>query len=148
MCSESLCMAQQFEPIETQVGIISGRDAFYLDNIHFEYIGKQGTTIRFEGSINGNLCSHNEKNLEWLKYTLVFPHVLVFQMVELDFSDFSGMASFVQVIDSDWIAECRAFDTASKVSYEHNHYIFETYDDVFDIVSRGYELNISESPIS
>lgn len=141
-------MTQIFEPIETPLGIISGRDAFYLDNIRFEYMGKQGTTISFEGSINGSLCSQNDKNLEWFKYSLAFPHVLVFHMVEFDFSNFSETASFVQVINSDWIDECHAFDTAGKIRYEHNHYILRTYDDVFDIVSRDYKFIISEIPLS
>jgi hypothetical protein len=51
-------MAQRFESIQTAAGLISGLDAFFLDNIHCDY---QGTTVELVGEINGHLCSRNER---------------------------------------------------------------------------------------
>jgi hypothetical protein len=133
-------MKQTFEPIETSVGIISGRDAFFLDDISFDY---QNSIIRLAGEINGHLCSHNEKNLDYIAYSLVFSGILGFRMIELDFSGFPGTSSFDRVINSEWLYEMRRSDSAAKIKPEHEHYTLMTYDDVFDVVCSAYELTLN-----
>lgn len=63
-------------------------------------------------------------------------------MIELDFEDFKGKSSFDEVKNSDWIAEMQRVDSASKVKSDHKHYFLKTYDDIFEMVSRNYELKI------
>ena len=133
-------MTQIFQPIETCLGVISGRDAIYLDNIHFDY---SKHFVQFVGEINGHLCSINSENAEFIKYTLSFSGLLSFKMIELDFEDYKGNSSFDEVINSEWISQMRKYDSASKVKPEHKHYFLRTYDDIFEIVCKNYELKIT-----
>ena len=132
-------MEEIFEPIETEVGIISGRDAIFLDEIKFDY---RNSRVGFLGELNSVLCSKKRENNEWIKYSLTFFGVLSFQMVELDFADFRGKSSFDLVQNSKWTNEFRKFDSASKVKPEHKHYFLQTYDDIFEIVSLNFELKL------
>jgi hypothetical protein len=157
-------MPQHLEPIETQLGIVRGRDGFYLDEVHFEY-GKR--EVRFSGDVNGNLCSRNVHNQDWIEYSLVFSGVLEFGMTDVDFAadddampseskanqlasgdaglvsdEMNGHISFVKVIDSEKLNRMRVVDSADKVTRAHEHYIFYTYDDVFEIISSSYKLTV------
>ena len=59
---------------------------------------------------------------------------------ELDFSELSGRASFVEVLESPWLASCRARDHSRKVLAEHRHIALRTYDDVIEVLCTGYEI--------
>jgi hypothetical protein len=137
-------MAQSFEPIETDLGIIAGRDAFFLEDIQVNY---PGNTITLVGVINGAHCSRNEEKHQWIGYSLVFAEVLGFRMVELDFSGIAGVSSFDRVIESNWLSEMRREDTARKVKQGHEHYLLMTYDDVFDVISRGFRLILEKEKV-
>lgn len=156
-------MTRLFEPIETSVGIIQGRDGFFLDQIYFEYDRR---AVRFVGEINGNLCSRNVSKRDWIEYSLQCLGVLDFRMTELDFFDtydnhslkegylsspeigdlvssiIENQTSFVRVVDSERLARMRELEAASKITPEHQHYIFTTYDYIFDIICSKYELTI------
>jgi hypothetical protein len=163
-------MSQILKPVETPVGIVTGRDGFYLDDICFKY---QGMTIRFEGEINGKFCSHNI-NKEWVKFSLDVSGVLGFLMNEVDFdgtgphppwrddvpddnneapdkflsiseediNQLGNSSSFLLVHDSIWLEKMRREDTANKVKPHHRHLIFRTYDYVFDIVCADYSFSL------
>jgi hypothetical protein len=154
-------MGQTYEPVRTVVGVISGRDSCYLDEIHFDY---QARAIRFIGEINGRALS--EEREDFIKYSLTFAGVMGFKMIELDFisapdeasnSEINSQsievdeplmgnqpmsASFLRVNDSAWINEMKEKDTAAKVKEGHTHYILSTYDHQFEVVSLSYELTI------
>ncbi len=132
-------MEQNFEPIETEVGFIRGRDAIFLDEINFNY---QKHTVVFSGEFNNSVWSNRINDDKWIKYSLTFSGVLSFRMIELDFGDFKAKSSFDLVQNSKWIAEMQDFDSASKVKPDHKHYFLQTYDDVFEIVSQQYELKL------
>lgn len=136
-------MKHKFIPIETEVGIISGRDAIYLNEIKFDY-SKQN--INFIGELNLGLCSKTIDKDEFIKYSLTFYGVLYFQMVELDFTYFPNGSSFDLVEDSNILNKFKEYDSARKVKPEHNHYFLHTYDDVFEIVSLNFELKLLERP--
>lgn len=155
-------MAELIEPVETSVGVVCGRDGFYLDEIDFNY--NRGA-VRFTGEINGNLCSRNI-NVEWIEYSLVFFGVLWLNMTNTDFvtkesfftsengrsvgrqewdeaiSPIQKRSSFAVVIDSSWLAYLSQLDSADKITSEHRHYIFRTYDYTFELISSKYELTI------
>ena len=73
-------MKHKFLPIETEVGIISGKDAIYLDEIKYDY-SKQ--SVNFIGELNSGLCSKTNDKDEFLKYSLTFFVVLYFFCVFL-----------------------------------------------------------------
>ena len=134
-------MTQTFEPIETVAGVIYGRDAIFLDDVHFDY---QKNIIELRGELNSPLCSIYKDNEDsFISYSLTFSGVLAFAMTELDFKDY-GSSSFDRVVNSEWLDEMRRKDHSAKVKPNHEHYLVFTYDDVFDVVCENYELKISE----
>ena len=110
--------------IATELGIIRGRDALYLDNAIF----KDGmNTLVLEGQANGNLCSKPQRG-SYLAYRLTFKGVLAVKMIELDSWDCDAVSSFDEVHDSEWIRDLRG-----KVTDQHRHFCVQTYDEVFDV---------------
>ncbi|WP_157259804.1 hypothetical protein [Paenibacillus sp. OSY-SE] len=43
-----------YKPVETELGFISGRDAIYVYDIHYDYNRR---TVTLQGEFNGLLCS-------------------------------------------------------------------------------------------
>ncbi|WP_196889875.1 hypothetical protein [Aureivirga sp. CE67] len=119
-----------------ELGKIWGRDAIYLDKIEFE-----GTyLIKLIGEINGSLCEIPQKK-EWIPYEIIFKGILEFKMTELDlYIDSEYTSSFEKVINSDLINSYK--EISDKLKETHNHYIFHTYDDVFQIIAEEYELKL------
>lgn len=135
-------MTQIFEPIETIAGIISGRDAIFLDDVQ---VSLYPHTIELRGELNSHLCSKFKDEDLFIKYGLKFSGVLAFVMTELDFKDHLGVSSFDRVVNSDWLDEMRRKDHSSKFKPNTEHYVVFTYDDVFDVACESYELNILEA---
>ena len=135
-------MAQTFEPIETVAGIISGRDAIFLDNIQ---VSLYPNTIELRGKLNSLLCAKFKGEDSFIKYSLKFSRVLAFSMTELDFKDHLGVSSFDRVVNSQWLDEMHRKEHSSKLKPNIEHYLVFTYDDVFDIACENYELNIFEA---
>ncbi len=144
-----IIVPQVYEPVETSVGIIRGRDAVFLDHTHFDEVD-----FVLSGNINGNLTTQSKDR--WLYYTLVFSGALAVQMVALDSwlpchdpTDpflFQGrhlsIASFSEVVGSEWM-----IGLGGKVRSWHKHFNFMTYDYVFDVVCDGFELDIEAREI-
>lgn len=135
-------MAQYFEPIETEAGIIFGRDAIFLDEVRVDL---SPHTIELSGELNSPLCSKYKDTDEWIKYSLKFLGVLAFMKTELDLRDYLGKSSFDLVVESDWLKELTEKGDSSKITAEHKHYIIFTYDDVFDVICQSFELRLLES---
>ena len=135
-------MTETFEPIQTVAGVIYGRDAIYLDDVHFDCEKK---TIELRGELNSTLCSkYKDDENSFIGYSLSFSGVLAFAMTELDFKDY-GNSSFDRVINSKRLNEMRRKDHSAKVKPNLEHYLVFTYDDVFDVVCETYELKILEA---
>ena len=132
-------MEEIYTPIETMVGQIKGRDAIFLDDLKFDFAKNSLTLI---GQLNGNLCSRNETGQQYIDYSLTFTGILGLQMIALDFSLYAGQSSFDLVKNSQWLTHMREYDSASKVTTQHQLYLLMTYDDVFEIVSASYSLKI------
>lgn len=122
--------------IETALGTPRGRDSIYLGDIEQTVCPRQ---ITFKGNIEGLLATAS------VPFVLRFYGLLELHAIELDFSDAEHPSSFVEVMDSQRVAELKARDHSSKV-HEHRHFILATYDEVFEIISAGYELAL-QSPI-
>ncbi|HRH42479.1 MAG TPA: hypothetical protein PKY82_12705 [Pyrinomonadaceae bacterium] len=135
-------MQQTFEPIETEAGIIYGRDAIFLYSVH---LGFHPRWVELTGELNNQLCSKLKDQEKIITYRLKFSGVLAFMMTELDCRDFLGESSFDLVINSDWINELQIRDSDSKLKPDHKHYIVFTYDEVFDIICQSYKMNLFEA---
>ena len=135
-------MTETFEPIETVAGIIYGRDAIFLDDVHFDY---QKNIIELRGELNSHFCSkYKDDEDSFIGYSLTFSGILAFTMTELDFKDY-GSSSFDRVMNSKWLDEIRQKDHSAKVKPNLEHYVVFTYDDVFDVACETYELKILEA---
>ena len=129
---------QHFRAIETGIGVLVGRDAISLNCLFYD-----GGDLILEGSFNGHLASVPTN--DHIFYKLTFSDVLALKMIEfgslcpLDpMSEVMGdCSSFDEIINSHWVAEL-----GGKVTQDHKHYHFGTYDDTFEIVCKGYELKM------
>lgn len=127
---------ERFRAIDTQIGALVGRDAIHLNSVFYD-----GGNLIIEGSFNGRLASIPTN--EDVFYRLTFSGVLALKMIELDSSDHFDLmgetaregSSFDEILNSRWVAEL-----GGKVTRDHKHYSFGTYDDIFDVVCDGYEL--------
>lgn len=132
-------------PIDSEAGIIWGRDAIFLDEISFHYDKNE---VTFVGELNSNLCSKLPHNSEYRGFRLTFTGVMAFQMTELDCAHGVvanlSKSSFDVVENSEWISQMRVGDRSGKLKDSHRHFILSTYDDVFEIVAAGFEFEISQ----
>lgn len=127
----------EFKPIETEVGIIKGRDSIYLDEINYDCVNKK---VELLGELNGELCE-NRKD-KFIKYSLEFTGIYIFNMVELDLSyklvgmDFS-VSSFVEIECSEKLNHAKKIRNKKLKSF-----LLQTYDEVFEIICESYTLKI------
>jgi len=134
-------MNMKHEPIIVEeLGKIWGRDAIFLDKIEF-----QGTRrVKIVGELNGALCEKvtHEKHIS---YEITFFNILEFKMIELDFYDSkSYSSSFEKVLNSVKLASYRKQELhSSKIKNSHEHYIFHTYDEIFEVIAEGFDLKLN-----
>ena len=128
-------------PIEIEaIGFPEGRDAIFLDNVQ----GKNTDTLTLNGELNGTLCSKLNKEV-YIPYNITFKNVLKVEVTNVDFHNYFNeetqeenkevYSSFEEARDSGFL---KATNTD-----RHRHFIFHTYDDVFDIVAESYVININ-----
>jgi hypothetical protein len=119
------------QPIKTSIGILSGRDAIYLDEIDSVYDKR---TIVFVGEINASLASEYRGNAKWLKYKINFFGVDALRMTELDCyeSEINLASSFDRVM----------VPTMKSRTMECKQFILATYDHIFEIMATDYEFEI------
>jgi len=130
----------QFVPVSTEIGTLSGRDAIYLTSVSFP---DRCNTVEVSGEFN---CALASKPLaatgKWQAYTIRFCNVLALRVTELAaWESTQGgkwpKTSFDEVIESEWLAQLR-----SSENPELHHFILQTYDDVFEVICAGYELDM------
>lgn len=126
--------------IETEIGVLWGRDCVYLDHTSKTDAG----TLLLRGTINcgivrNYLPPHGWEQAEDLPYELLFHKVLGFQMLELDAwgnqnEDLSALSEscFEEVENSMWLK--RLHDKLERL----RHLRLATYDDVFDVLCETY----------
>jgi hypothetical protein len=125
-------------PIQTTVGVLWGRDAIFLDDVEFSY---NNNIVRLKGEFGSRFDTDNSAT----KYLLEFRSVYIFKMVELDLSDElidmdDHNSSLFEILESD-LLECAKRNRGVDL----RHFIIQTYDDVFEIVCKDYELNIEHN---
>ena len=117
--------------IETSLGILYGRDAIYLDLLLQEF-----SKIEFEGNFTTALCSKYNGSNNRIKYNIKFYGVIFFSGCELDnYQDELKMVSSFDIILNSKIIE--KFNSKNK-----KHFIFATYDYVYEIIAEDYILTL------
>lgn len=134
-----------FEPIETPLGILSGRDAIFLDETQCDM-----PSLILRGAFSGSLSSKGRKHL-YYDYSLTFFQVQALRVLELDWAEAiytyknqnKGQSSFDEVLHSSWLASLQADATYPlQVIDKCKHYRIWTYDHMFDVICSHYELTI------
>lgn len=126
--------------IETEIGVLWGRDCVYLDHTSKANAG----TLLLRGTINCRIVRNYLPPPGWeqaedLPFELLFHNVLGFQMLELDAwgtqnEDLSALSEscFEEVENSMWLK--RLHDKLERL----RHLRLATYDDVFDVLCETY----------
>jgi hypothetical protein len=120
----------KFIELNTEVGVLKGRDAIFLDKIVFD----RETKVRLVGELNSD---KGDKNFE-----ITFEGIVYFSAVEFDFDEREQMESFGIISDSKKLKDIRSRDHSRKTNNGHRHYYIRTYDSVFEIICAKYELTI------
>lgn len=129
--------SQRYVPVVTLLGELHGRDAIFLDDIG---VGRNALTLR--GELNGRLLSPPRE--DYIGYTLSFNGLIAFSMTELDACLELGVSSFDEILDSKWLREIRRKVEPDMLSHDGlRHFFVLTYDYVFSVICRGYELSLS-----
>lgn len=134
-------MNENIKPIITEVGLIYGRDAIYLSNVNF--INEE--TFELLGEFSGSCCEYLSDTID-VKFEIVFNNVHLFKMTELDFNEVEYKSSFDLIENSNTLSKMLKVDTQNnikKIDKTYNHYIFRTYDTVFEIIGKDYSLKIT-----
>jgi hypothetical protein len=134
-------MNENIKPIITEVGLIYGRDAIFLDKVNF--INEE--TFELLGEFSGSLCENLNDNND-VKFKIVFKNVHLFKMTELDFDEVEYKSSFDEIENSIQINKMIEIDNQNnikKIDKTYKHYIFRTYDTVFEIIGKDYSLEIN-----
>ncbi len=133
-------MKQKIIPIITSVGKIWGRDAIFLDEVKIV----NEITFEITGDFNGNLCENLEDDTSQ-KYHIIFNSVHLFKMTELDYDEIEYESSFDEITNSEQLAKMIKMDNEmhiGKIDKSYRHFVFRTYDSVFEIIGTGFELNL------
>ena len=129
----------KYVAISTPIGILRGRNAIYLDAAT---LSNNCSTLELSGEFNCHLASKPLTNTRWQRYRIAFHNVIALQMIELDTWESlpqgsEGESCFDECIDSAWLAQM-----GGKATAEHRHFVVWTYDDVFGVICKGYELTM------
>jgi hypothetical protein len=129
----------EIEPIITDIGIISGRDAIYLDLVEHK-----DNVLTFYGEINSDLLNIKDiGNDDFIKYTLNFYDVIFYQCYELDLYSLNLLKSSFDSIKNSKLIEELNSRKIEKITNEHKHYRLATYDYIYEIISSKYILKIN-----
>ena len=130
----------------TSIGFLAYRDCIFLDDVEIQIHG----ALILSGEINTSVIENYTapdgfESTEDVPFRLAFSNVLGFQMLELDtwhdqnsHDDSRTESSFDEIVDSKFLAGLRGNGT--KLEIKHKHCQCMTYDDVFDIVASGYDI--------
>lgn len=126
-------MKQKINSVKTEIGEIWGRDAIYLSDM------KMINEMTF--MLTGFITKPSEKN-----YSITFHEVHLFKMIELDFDTIPYKSAFDIIENSQKIEEMVKQDlrmSIGKIDHSYNHYVFRTYDSVFEIIGKNFELKLN-----
>jgi hypothetical protein len=126
-------MAQVYEPLETPIGILRGRDAIHLDAIE-----QTATTLTLRGEFNGALSTGNQP--KWFPYTVRFHSTLAVKRTDID-DWFAALSNDEAVSSFDEIKNLEGI-SGFGVAEGYRHYQVCTYDEIFNIICTHYTLDL------
>lgn len=128
-----------YKPMNTEQGVLAGRDCIYLTEINYDV---KIRNLTLKGVVNNYISDKTLLDKRFSEYSLTFTGVLALRITELDSWEeimddeyFKVESSFDEVLNSNWIKKL-----GGKVDSNHHHYLVQTYDDVFDIVCLSSEM--------
>lgn len=119
--------------IDTESGIIAGRDAIFLSSIDF----RNETEVTLTGEVNSD---------KGYAFKMNFKGIVFFSVVELDFDEWNPWESLAVIENSEKLKRFRKADDSSKIKEAHQHYYIRSYDSVFEIISDRFTLEIENKP--
>ena len=126
-------------PIETEYGVLNGRDSIFLDEISMT---NRTNHLHLKGEFNSSLCSKPVSE-KWIPYEIIFEWVLASKITELDTwesqRNWYNETSFDEIIDSEWLK-----NISGKKTPEHRHFIILTHDDVVEVICKSYSIVLGE----
>lgn len=134
--------------IETELGILHGRDCIYLDSVEQD----DCSNLIFIGEINSNLVLKKISERAFIPYILTFEGEIAHFSCELDTygnleyenrideDDYIYESSFDLIDNSVWLDSLPIREDFDKSEYKHYH--LSTYDIVYDIIATSYQLDI------
>lgn len=124
------------QAIETVVGILQGRNALYLDEAKQTF---SPPLIAFKGVLSAPRCSNYQGAERFPIYEASFADCRYFTCVEIDRykNEKYLTSSFDLVLNSDLLESL-------KLSGSHQHYIFATYDFIYEIVATNFTLTVAQ----
>lgn len=126
-------------PIQTEYGILYGRDCIFLDMVSQDQKGH----LTFTGEFSNPLLRQGQK---WLSFKLTFHNLLACFSCELDtYENLVKTAChegscFDLVQESTWLQSFPVREDYKKDQF--SHYRLSTYDYVYDIIAASYHLEI------
>ncbi|RRJ90617.1 hypothetical protein EG240_07930 [Paenimyroides tangerinum] len=121
-----------------EVGFINGRDAIYLDE--FKQTFNKTQNCVFKGVLNPKLVEKT-CNKSHISYVCQFEQVIYYEVHNLDLYNENILCSSFDIVEnSNLLVRLKKY--SSKVTKEHKHYVFATYDYVYDIIATNYKLEI------
>ncbi len=131
-------MVETLTSVITEVGRIYGRDAIYLNRVNF--INEE--TFEIIGFFNGSMCENLNNDSE-INFILKFNKVHSFKMLEIDFDEYEYNSSFDVIENSKLLTKMIETDNKyhiNKIDNNYKHFIFRTYDTVFEIIGKKFDL--------
>lgn len=130
-------MRHIFKGIETSIGYITaGRDAIYVDSIE-----QKNSTLTFKGDINSRFCAPEYQKCQWYSFQLIFKNVKIYKCENIDvypWKEWDSEWAFSEVMNSEWYAE---YGMEKDI---YRHFIFETYDYIYFVLCKNFEIVITE----
>ena len=116
------------EPIVTDLGLLRGRDAIYVDRLE-QIKGK----VEISGEINGRLAG--DKRNEWVSFSISFSGVLALEVQETDICRWQIKSSFDEVIESSWL-DTLGLGQANR----HRHFVVSGYDSIIRVAAEDFTI--------
>jgi len=136
------------QPVETKFGIINGRDSLILDYFDFDC---DENTLMLSGSLSltNRFMEHISAQLdaEQILYAVTFRGVMAFSVLELDSwsklnRDRDSQSCFDEITNSVWQMQ---MISNGKITAQHRHFTFSTYDDVIDVICHDFKMNFRKT---
>lgn len=121
--------------IETELGVLDGRDAIHVDKFEQKF-----NKIIIEGEVNSRFCKEEYRNCRWYSIKIVFDGIKAYKCENIDiyhWKDWNTQSCFEEISDSDWANEYKL------KKEEYKHLILETYDYVYFILCKKYEFKVT-----